>query len=49
MGPLLLPTETSNGSGDTLSGEGDADEENKKKRKEFLKKFKTFEQFIKEI
>jgi hypothetical protein len=46
MGPLLLPTETSNGSGDTLSGEGDADGENKKKRKEFLKKFKTFEQFV---
>ena len=48
MGATLLPTATQPGSGDVLSGSGDAEEENKKKRKEFLKKLKTFEQFINE-
>ncbi len=43
MGATLLPTATQTGSGDILSGSGDADEEYKKKRKNFLK---TFEQFI---
>jgi hypothetical protein len=48
MGPLLLPTATTDGSGDILSKSGDADDEYEKKRKEFKKGLKTFEQFINE-
>lgn len=54
MGPTLLPTATQPGSGDVLSGSGDAEEEYlkmKKERKDYLmkmKKFKTFEQFVNE-
>lgn len=54
MGPTLLPTSTQTGSGDILSGSGDAEEEylkRKKERKDYLmkmKKFKTFEQFVNE-
>lgn len=51
MGATALPSPTSVGSGDVPKGSGDAreeEEEEKKKRKEFLKKFKTFEQFINE-
>jgi hypothetical protein len=52
MGATLLPQQTQPGSGDVLSGAGDAEEEylkKKKERKDYLmkmKKFKTFEQFI---
>lgn len=51
MGATLLPTATQPGSGDVLSGAGDAEEEHlkrKKERKDYLtnrKKFKTFEQY----
>lgn len=51
MGATLLPTATQPGSGDVLSGDGDAEEEylkRKKERKDYLtnrKKFKTFEQY----
>lgn len=54
MGATLLPTTTQPGSGDVLSGSGDAEEEFlkiKKERKDYLtkmKKFKTFEQYINE-
>lgn len=54
MGATLLPTSTQPGSGDVLSGAGDAEEEylkRKKERKDYLakmKKFKTFEQFLNE-
>ena len=54
MGATLLPTATQPGSGDVLSGSGDAEEEylkRKKERKDYLatrKKFKTFEQYINE-
>ena len=54
MGATLLPTSTQPGSGDVLSGSGDAEEEFlkiKKERKDYLtkmKKFKTFEQYINE-
>lgn len=54
MGATLLPTATQPGSGDVLSGAGDAEEEflkRKKERKDYLTKrmkFKTFEQFINE-
>lgn len=54
MGATLLPTSTQTGSGDILSGSGDAEEEylkRKKERKDYLmkmKKFKTFEQFVNE-
>lgn len=49
MGATALPSPTSVGSGDVPKGSGDAreeEEEEKKKRKEFLKKFKSFEEFI---
>ena len=46
MGATLLPTATQPGSGDILSGSGDAEEEYKKKKREGL--LKTFEQFINE-
>lgn len=54
MGATLLPTATQPGSGDVLSGSGDAEEEflkRKKERKDYLtkmKRFKTFEQFVNE-
>ena len=54
MGATLLPTATQLGSGDILSGSGDAEEEflkRKKERKDYLtkmKRFKTFEQFVNE-
>ena len=49
MGATALPSPTSVGSGDVPKGAGDAkeeEEEEKKRRKEFLKKFKSFEEFI---
>ncbi len=49
MGATALPSPTSVGSGDVPKGSGDAREEKekeKKRRKEFLKKFKSFEEFI---
>jgi len=48
MGATLLPTSTQPGSGDVLSGAGDAEEEYKKKKKKREKMLKTFEQFINE-
>ena len=51
MGATALPSPTEVGSGDVPKGAGDAkeeEEEEKRRRKEFLKKFKTFEQFINE-
>jgi len=47
MGATLLPTATEIGSGDVLSGPGNAEEEYKKKRKK-MKHLKTFESFINE-
>lgn len=49
MGATALPSPTEVGSGDIPKGAGDAreeEEEEKKRRKEFLKKFKSFEEFI---
>lgn len=49
MGATALPSPTSVGSGDIPKGSGDAreeEEEEKKRRKEFLKKFKSFEEFM---
>jgi len=48
MGATLLPTATQNGSGDILSGAGDAEEEYEKKKKKREKMLKTFEQFVNE-
>ena len=48
MGATLLPTATQPGSGDVLSGSGDAEEEFKKNKKDREKILKTFEQFINE-
>jgi len=51
MGATALPSPTSVGSGDIPKGSRDAkeeEEEEKKRRKEFLKKFKTFEEFLNE-
>jgi hypothetical protein len=51
MGATALPSPTGVGSGDVPKGRGDAkeeEEEEKKRRKEFLKKFKSFEEFINE-
>jgi hypothetical protein len=54
MGATLLPTATQPGSGDVLSGAGDAEEEAEKKakeRREYLmrrRKIQTYEQFINE-
>jgi hypothetical protein len=47
MGATLLPTTSQLGSGDILSGAGDAEEEYKKKKKKGM--LKTFEQFINEM
>lgn len=49
MGATLLPTATQNGSGDILSGAGDAEEEYKKKKRKRELTLKTFEQFINEM
>lgn len=46
IGATLLPTSTQLGSGDILSGSGDAEEEYKKKKHKGI--IKTFEQFINE-
>ena len=51
MGATALPSPTEVGSGDVPKGSRDAEEEEeeeKKKREEFLKKFKSFEEFINE-
>ena len=45
MGPVKLPTATELGSGDVPAGQGDAEEEYKKKRRK-MKHLKTFESFI---
>jgi len=45
MGAVKLPTDTELGSGDVPAGQGDAEEEYKKKR---MKRLKTFEQFVNE-
>ena len=47
MGPVMLPTATVNGSGDVPAGQGDAEQEYKKKRRK-MKHVKTFESFINE-
>jgi hypothetical protein len=47
MGPVMLPTSSTNGSGDVPAGQGDAKQEYKKKRKK-MKHVKTFESFINE-
>jgi len=44
MGPVMLPTSSTNGSGDVPAGQGDAKQEYKKKRKK-MKHVKTFESF----
>lgn len=51
MGANFLPNGTEVGSGDILSGTGDAEEEYKKKKKkrERIMKTKTFEEFVNEI
>jgi hypothetical protein len=48
MGATLLPTATQPGSGDVLSGAGDAEEEYKKKKRKREGMLKTFEQFVNE-
>jgi hypothetical protein len=45
MGPINFPTATEYGSGDVPAGQGDAEEEYKKKRKK-MKYLQTFESFI---
>ena len=47
IGPVKLPTSTENGSGDVPAGQGDADEEYKKKRKK-MKHLQNFESFVNE-
>lgn len=47
MGPVKLPTSTEYGSGDVPAGQGDAEEEYKKKRRK-MKHVKTFESFLNE-
>lgn len=47
MGPVKLPTATELGSGDVPAGQGDAEEEYKKKRKK-MKHLKNFESFVNE-
>jgi|DEB19_MinimDraft_2_1074335.scaffolds.fasta_scaffold00183_3 hypothetical protein len=49
MGATLLPTATQTGSGDILSGAGDAEEEYKKNKKKREAMLKTFEQFLNEM
>lgn len=48
IGATLLPTAIQKGSGDILSGSGDAEEEYEKKKKKREKMLKTFEQFVNE-
>jgi hypothetical protein len=48
MGATFLPTATQPGSGDILSGSGDAEEEYKKKKRKREGMLKTFEQFVNE-
>jgi len=45
MGPVKLPTSTEYGSGDVPAGQGDAEEEYKKKKRK-MKHVKTFESFL---
>lgn len=45
MGPVKFPTATETGSGDVPAGQGDAEEEYKKKRRK-MKHIKTFESFL---
>jgi hypothetical protein len=47
MGPVMLPTSSTNGSGDVPAGQGDAKQEYKKKRKK-MKHLKNFESFVNE-
>jgi len=47
IGPVKLPTSTENGSGDVPAGQGDAEEEYKKKKRK-MKHLKTFESFVNE-
>ena len=51
MGATFLPNGTEVGSGDILSGTGDAEEEykKKKKKKQRVMKTKTFEEFVNEM
>jgi hypothetical protein len=48
MGATILPTDIQVGSGDILSGPGDADEEYEKKKKK-MKHLKTFESITESI
>lgn len=48
MGPVKFPTATETGSGDVPAGQGDAEEEYKKKRRK-MKYVKTFESFLAEF
>jgi len=45
MGPVKFPTATETGSGDVPTGQGDTEEEYKKKRRK-MKHLQTFESFI---
>jgi hypothetical protein len=45
IGPVKLPTSTENGSGDVPAGQGDAEEEYRKKKRK-MKHLKTFESFL---
>ena len=47
IGPVKLPTSTENGSGDVPAGQGDAEEEYRKKKRK-MKHLKTFESFVNE-
>jgi len=47
MGPIKFPTATEYGSGDVPAGQGDAEEEYKKKRRK-MKHLKNFESFVNE-
>jgi hypothetical protein len=47
MGPVVLPTTSQTGSGDIPAGQGDAEEEYKKKRKK-MKYLLNFESFVNE-
>jgi len=42
MGPIQFPTSISNGSGDVPAGQGDAEEEYKKKKMKYVKTFESF-------
>jgi len=47
IGPVKLPTSTENGSGDVPAGQGDAEEEYKKKKRK-MKHLNNFESFVNE-